>query len=273
MHSDTMSNSKDTMKEQIRDLQTRGRTLYYHAALTEDKLDKKNVKQFKESKEYTDFLKSFHTVQASYQRWYSEAMLVIKQLLPDRIDEFKRLYHDEKRSKDITYLTYSISDYLIGLKVSRGYGSEVNRAAAFLTKFDQQLEILNSCLKVFDSKIANIVGILQSELYESELETAKDALKKKHIRVAGALAGITLEGHLKTVCTNHKIKLTKANPTISDFNEALKSKELIDLPTWRLIQRLGDIRNMSVHSKEREPKPDEIEDLIRGCEKLIAELN
>jgi hypothetical protein len=44
------------------------------------------------------------------------------------------------------------------------------------------------------------------------------------------------------------------------------------LPTWRLIQRLGDIRNLSAHSKEREPTKDEIEDMIRGCEKLIAEV-
>ena len=52
----------------------------------------------------------------------------------------------------------------------------------------------------------------------------------------------------------------------------LKRNEIIDVPTWRLIQRLSDIRNLSVHAKEREPTKDEILDLIIGCEKLIAEL-
>ncbi|HEX8503790.1 MAG TPA: hypothetical protein VF630_00355, partial [Hymenobacter sp.] len=93
-----------------------------------------------------------------------------------------------------------------------------------------------------------------------------------HIRVSGALAGVTLEIHLKKVCINHGVIFKKAHPTITDFNEELKKNEMIDVPTWRLIQRLGDIRNMSVHSKDREPTADEVEDLIRGCEKLIAEL-
>lgn len=136
-----------------------------------------------------------------------------------------------------------------------------------------QLTILESCESLIDSKLADIEGILQYELFENELHAAKDLLKKKYNRAAGALAGVTLEIHLAKVCDNHEIKFRKKKPTISNFNEELKNNSIIDMPTWRLIQRLGDIRNMSVHSKEREPTKDEIEDLIRGCEKLISELN
>jgi hypothetical protein len=77
---------------------------------------------------------------------------------------------------------------------------------------------------------------------------------------------------ISKVCSNHGIKFRKKNPTISDYNEELKKEDIIDLPTWRRIQRLGDIRNLSAHSKEREPTKDEIEDMIRGCEKQIAEV-
>ena len=136
-----------------------------------------------------------------------------------------------------------------------------------------QLSILDSCYDLIDSKLIDIAGILQYELFENELHAAKDLLLKKYNRAAGALAGVTLEIHLSKVCSNHLIKFRKANPTISNFNEKLKEKSIIDMSTWRLIQRLGDIRNMSVHSKEREPSKDEIEDLIRGCEKLISEIN
>mgnify|MGYP003576040334 FL=1 len=83
---------------------------------------------------------------------------------------------------------------------------------------------------------------------------------------------MTLEIHLGKVCSNHNINFRKQNPTIADFNEELRKNEIIDVPTWRLIQRLGDIRNMSVHSKEREPSKSEIGDLIKGVEKLISEL-
>jgi len=67
--------------------------------------------------------------------------------------------------------------------------------------------------------------------------------------------------------------MSKDNTRLNRINEELKKLEIIDLPTWRLIQRLGDIRNMSAHSKEREPTPDEVMDLIRGVEKLISEIN
>ena len=65
---------------------------------------------------------------------------------------------------------------------------------------------------------------------------------------------------------------TKKNPTISDYNDALKKIRIVDLVTWRLIGRCGDIRNYCVHSKERDPTPDEIDDVIRAAEKIIAEI-
>ena len=106
---------------------------------------------------------------------------------------------------------------------------------------------------------------------ENKLDAAaEDLLKKKHVRSAGALAGVTLEIHLRKVCKNHKIKFRKKSPTISDYNEELKKQGIIDIPTWRLIQRLGDIRNLCVHAKEREPRIDEVEDLIVGTKKIIS---
>lgn len=227
------------------------------------------------SEDFILFQKNFITTKTAYQKWYSKSIPALRQLLPDRLDEFQKLYINEKRNiNDISYLTYTISDYFLGLNVTRGWEKieVVNPFGAFSAKMEQQIDILNSCLGIIDAKLADIQGVLQSELFDNELETAKDILKKKHIRVAGALAGVTLEIHLKKVCKSHNISFRKQNPTIADFNEELKKQESIDLLTWRLIQRLGDIRNLCVHSKEREPTSSEVEDLIRGCEKLIAEL-
>ncbi|MDP2215723.1 MAG: hypothetical protein Q8J68_00305 [Methanolobus sp.] len=36
-----------------------------------------------------------------YQSWYSEANLLIKQLLPDRLDDFQRLYKQPSRASHI----------------------------------------------------------------------------------------------------------------------------------------------------------------------------
>jgi len=77
---------------------------------------------------------------------------------------------------------------------------------------------------------------------------------------------------LKKVFTNHNLQTRKKTPTISDFNDGLKQAGVLDVPVWRHIQRLADIRNLCAHPKEREPKDDEIQDIIIGAKKLIAEV-
>jgi hypothetical protein len=56
------------------------------------------------------------------------------------------------------------------------------------------------------------------------------------------------------------------------LNEELKSHAAYDVPMWRLIQRLADIRNLCGHSKDREPTRSEVDDLIAGVEKVTKEL-
>ncbi len=268
-----MSDTKKKLKTEINELVLDGRYIHYSEAISEKKVSKEDIELLKKDEAFQKFKKAYVNLGVNYNRWYSKSASVVAQILPERVGEFKKLYSDEKRTtKDISYINYSISDYLIGLRITRAGQSVVDSFGAFHAKIQQQLAILDSCTGIIDSKLADIEGVLQSELFASELEMAKDMLKKNHVRVSGALAGVTLEIHLKKVCMNHGVIFKKAHPTITDFNEELRKNEMIDVPTWRLIQRLGDIRNLSVHSKEREPKPDEVEDLIRGCEKLIAEL-
>ena len=269
-----MKNSKSDIKQEIVDLYAEGSFLRNYIGLVENRYSQEEAEKLRNRKSFKDPKNKNIVLSSRYQKWYSKAVLVIKQLLPDRYNEFQKLYQSEKRdNKPLTNSTYTISDYLIGIKVQEKWGEQrVDEPSVCLGKFEQQLGILESCVEVIDSKLYSIESVLQSELFEDELETAKVILKKGSLRVSGALAGITLERHLKKVCQSHSLKLSKTNPTISDFNEELKRNEIIDIPTWRLIQRLGDIRNLSVHAKEREPTKDEVLDLILGCEKLIAEL-
>ncbi len=269
-----MSNRKDEIIEEIADLLKTGRLILAHEAIEKNRIDAEQQKDFSKGKNYIEFVKSFVSLKYSYQQWYSKALPVIRQILPDRYQEFLGYYNSEEKRKDIDFINYSISDYLLGLQVTRGeFKAEiVDRFAAFYSKFENQISILDTAIERISSSLSDIEGILQSELFENELAAAKDLLKKKHIRASGTLVGVTIESHLKKVCANHGITFRKKNLSIADYNDALKSKDVLDLSTWRLIQRLGDIRNLSAHPKERDPTGDEIEDLIRGCEKIIAEI-
>lgn len=267
--------TKTSIKDELKSKLKIGRYLLYTEAFITKNLSDENLKKLKESDDFQTFIKKYTSLQEQYNSWYTSVLPSIRIIAPERYDDFVSYYKlDKRKTSDITYLNYTISDYLIGLTITSGYEKKevVNGFSAFMAKFQNQLSILSSCIEHIDSVLSNIEGVLQSELFQNELEAARDLLKKNHIRASGAIVGVTLESHLGKVSKNHSLKLTKKNPTIADYNDALKDCGTIDTPTWRLIQRLGDIRNLCVHSKDREPTKDEVNDLIIGTEKLIAEL-
>jgi len=205
-----------------------------------------------------------------YDRWYSLSMQVVKQVLPDRLSDFVKQYKDEKR-KQTDFLTYGVSDYMIGLRITRGYHTVVDGKAAF-PKFEQQLNILKSAQARLESSLFDMLEILQADLFDNELDAATELAKKGFLRGAGAVAGVVLERHLGHVCGKHNLKTRKKAPTINDFNQMLKDSSVIDTPMWRLIQHLGDLRNLCDHSKGREPSREEVDDLISGVSKVIKTL-
>lgn len=207
------------------------------------------------------------TFKRNYEQWYSEASSAIKQLIPDRLVDFKLLYKNDKR-KNLEYLTYSVSDYLINVQRKVGHEVIVDASAAY-PKFEQQLDILDAASKRLESSLYDIKQILQAELFDSELDSAKELLKKGFLRATGAISGVLIEKHLSQVLKNHEIPIRKKNPSIADYNDLLKSNEVYEVPTWRFIQRLADLRNLSDHFKDKEPTKEDIEELIAGTDKIM----
>jgi hypothetical protein len=66
--------------------------------------------------------------------------------------------------------------------------------------------------------------------------------------------------------------MKKATPGIGDYNDKLKDEGVVDNKTYLLIQRLGTIRNLCDHNKKQEPTKDDIDDLIRGTDKVLHEV-
>jgi hypothetical protein len=198
---------------------------------------------------------------AKYQQWYSAALPLVHQLLPDRYEEFQQCYRNEKR-KQLTWSTYTISDYL---RNNTPMAISNPETIAYM-QLTTQLDIVDSAEQRLDSRLADIKGVLQAELFDDELSAASDLAKKGHIRAAGAVAGVVLERHLAKVAADHNVTIRKAHPSIGDLNDSLKNADVYDVPTWRKIQHLADIRNVCDHSKGRDPSRDEVEDLIRGAD-------
>jgi len=211
-----------------------------------------------------------------YEIWYTEAMELIKFVLPNRIEDFKSFYEKNKNRKIITSENYQITDYITGCVkmptfMDTNYQPQpiFQKEAVVKRKFRNQLSILLATEKRFESSLFDIRQLVQADIFDSELDSAKELLKKKFYRASGVIAGAVLEKHLAEVCKNHSIPIQKRNPTIGDLNELLKSEGIIEIPTWRNIQHLADIRNICGHNKEEEPKQEEIKGIIDGTDKII----
>lgn len=255
-----MSSNLDKYKKELSHLTEQANILYNNMAYDLNLLSKEQMVEVDNS---GTRIKDFKKI---YQEWYTKAIAVVKQIIPDRLDDFVLLFKNDKR-KVTDYQSYTLSDYLIGLQRTIGIEVIVDRKAGF-PKFEMQKAILESAQSRFESVLFDIRQILQADLLDGELEEASQLCKNGYLRAAGALAGVSLESHLCQVCINHNLTLGKKNPTISDYNDLLKTTETIDVPTWRFIQHLGDLRNLCDHKKTQDPTIENIQDLIAGVNKI-----
>lgn len=232
-------------------------------------------KQFREAygrvadkKTLDEFIKKLPKFGDKYQPWFSKAQAVVKQVLPDRLQDFNSYYEYPKPRKEITFQNYMIKDALQGLTI-RQYGEVKTDASAAIPEFAQQLNILRAARDALGSRLMEIRSILQADLFDTEVESSKALAKAGYLRAAGAICGVVIEKHLTEVCATHGLSVKKKNPGISDLNQLLKDNDTITVPQWRFVQHLADIRNLCDHAKEREPTKEEIADLVAGTEKIL----
>jgi hypothetical protein len=194
----------------------------------------------------------------AYNKWYSGALALVESNVPTRILEFNRIHKG-----DITL---------------KGASSIISEGA--ITDFSQR--ILEQRLRELASIVHSIPSYLESHLYDMELSIAQvymndelnEALaliKARHVRAAGAVAGVILERHLKLLCDRHKPPIQYLrNAGISKLNDLLKNNNYYDQTQWRKVQWMGDVRNSCDHSTKDEPRPEDVSDLIKEVKKFIA---
>lgn len=206
-----------------------------------------------------------------YQTWYTKAITIIDKVLPSRLQEFKDLYETQKNIKidDLTVITYSISDFLSTLTVTQHGKHQLNYSSIAMMKFLKQRAILASAKDLLKSSLYDMRGFIQAEFHDNELSKSRTLLKNGYQRSAGVIAGVVLEEHLGNVCKNNNIQISKKDPTLAEYGGLLKENNVIDVPKWRRIQHLADLRNKCAHKKASDPTKDEVLDLIDGVNQTI----
>lgn len=203
-------------------------------------------------------------IQITYQRWYSRALPVVRQLLPDRYEEFRRLYHDDAPPNGDAK-GFSISDFLLGLAPPKS--ASFDPRTLFTSQFNHQLSIFMSARERVDSLLVDIEGVVLASLFDEEIRAARALLEAEQVRSAGAVAAVVLAHHLKGVCTNGEALPSLAHPTIADYGDALKSHGLVDIASWRFLRHLATIADLCLNKRDREPTRAEVDDLIGGVQR------
>jgi hypothetical protein len=212
---------------------------------------------------------------AKYQSWYSRAIKLVELLGKDRLDEFRGYYLIDPKRKSFDASTYVIQDYVKGIGATTDAWShnqpnwDINNAVSL--RLLTQSQILQSLRARLGSVLSDVRGHLLAEIEDEELAVAQRLLKI-NLRASGAVAGVVLEGHLQQVAANHSVKIQKKNPTLADLNNALKEAAVYDLPMWRKIQHLADIRNLCDHKRNRGPIETEVTELISGVSSIVKSL-
>jgi len=206
----------------------------------------------------------------NYQKWYSRAYKLVQSLAPERLSEFVSYYLIDPKRKSTNASNYVIQDYVKGVGArTNGYEQplwDINNIISI--RILNQVQIIAALSSRIDSVLQDVTGHLFAELQDSELQAASK-LQKVSLRAAGSLAGVVLERHLQRVANNHSSAPKKKNPTIADLNDPLKQAGVYDVPTWRKIQLLGDIRNICSHQKSKGPTSEQVEELISGVNAII----
>ena len=211
---------------------------------------------------------------SAYQGWYSEAYLIVKQVLPHRLEEFAGLYERDPQRKTMNVQTFTIRDWFDRIVIKSSYTSKplFNHRKTAARRFIAQLDIFRAAVDLSDGSLSNMRALAQADLFDAEIDIARELLANGFGRAAGAVAGVVLEKHLAEVALNHNLVVGNMDPSINDYNETLKASGVADLPTWRRIQLLGDVRNLCVHNKQQEPTLDQVTDLIVGVESVTKTL-
>ena len=155
-----------------------------------------HIKKQLGNKKAQKFLENLSEFETLYEAWYSESIVLLKQLLPERVANFISFYEKPKSRKIINIENYVIQDYLKGLVIAN-YG----RSAA-IPQFQQQLAIIKAVKSRFESSLFDIKKLVQADLFDTEIEAASELLKNGFYRASGIIAGVVLEKHLSQVCNN-----------------------------------------------------------------------
>ena len=112
-------------------------------------------------------------------------------------------------------------------------------------------------------------SVIQAEIFDSELEQAKELFKSGYITAAAVIAGVVLETTLRELCDNCMPKIKHGKLDV--MNTDLYKVHVYNKLTKKRITFLADIRNSAAHGKSDQFTKQDVEEMLQYVGKFIED--
>lgn len=110
--------------------------------------------------------------------------------------------------------------------------------------------------------------LAQAEVFDNELDQAKELCESGYYQAAAVIAGTILETTLKTICIEKDMPTGK----LDKMNADLAKENLYNKLTQKRITALADIRNSAAHGNNSNYTSNDVVQMISDVERIITDL-
>nr|WP_257535325.1 HEPN domain-containing protein [Marinobacter adhaerens] len=175
----------------------------------------------------------------SFLEWKVKAKNLIVKVCGESSEHYKEFLNSEK---------------------SRGFGTN-------LDQFKRVKSVFLAAKEDFEGGyLTSFKTLVQSEVFDNELEQAQELLKSGYHGAAAVIAGVVLETGLRELCTRQGIDHGKLDKMNADLAKAGVYNRL----QLKRITALADIRNSAAHGKPDEFTKEDVQMMIRDVEQFLA---
>jgi hypothetical protein len=108
--------------------------------------------------------------------------------------------------------------------------------------------------------------LIQAEVFDSELDQAKELFDSGYVIPAAVIAGVVLETGLREMCADNKVPTGKLDRMNADLAKAGVYSMLVQ----KQVTALAHVRNCAAHGKADQFSKDDVLNMIRDVPKILA---
>ncbi|WP_205742755.1 hypothetical protein [Onishia niordana] len=212
------------------------------------------------------------------------------QKLSVRFDQLETELHEVEKTKHTSHGEFGSFDHvdqeqfdawkikaksLIGNSCgSEGEHLEAFRNAAQPKSFDSSYNVLKRVKPVFLAAkddfqggfLISVKNLVQAELFDSELDQARELLTSGYKGPSAVVSGVVLETALRDLCVQNNLSIGK----IDKMNADLAKAGLYNLLQQKRITAMADIRNKAAHGDWQGFTDDDVSTMIRDVESFLG---